>query len=834
MRNAIKKRKIMVEGKTNLKNKTCLVMDFGLFTELAVALLRTFGKVYYFVPWQDDFPSSKKQKIGMDFDGLTRIQDFWDYMDKVDLIVSFDTYNGDLCDYLRKKGYRVFGAGKAESMELERWNMRRMQYDAGLPTQATLKIKSLDDLVTYFRGIRREVKQLLGNESNEAVEATYKRIRTKYDGFSEGYYVGGDKVKLAGEWLNGAQKKFVKANMRGDIECVDDKTEIFTLNGWKLFKDLQQDDLILSMDLRDRHTCFCNHSGFFSSYYKGDMYGINHERVNLLATPNHRLFVKTSGEWQYKQMADIAKMNYVFVPISFDWDGWTSNKETKNYTIKKREKKSWKENDKNVLMNEWLKFLGWFLSEGSLSDHIGKKKSKYRIIISQSKKKNFEKWIEIKNILDNLGYNYQTEGELGFSVYNKTLYKELTETCYEQRVCEFCHKQYCSHLKKVPDYVKMLSSEQIDLLLKSYQSGDGCNDRGHINFYTTSKTLADDIQELVFKTKKTAVILTRDRKVKNWHICYVISVIEKDDSVIQKKDIKKVNYEGWVYDVNVFPFHSIFLRRNGKAFWSGNSFYVPDYDNALSKFNHLAEQFGHRADTNEIEFVIEEEKEGVEPGFDGIQINGEYLSPTSYGYERKGQGYIGRVCDYEDLPEPMKFLNRGLSRIFKQYVPTMSFFSNEFLIGQDRKPYLIDPTVRNPAPVGSAIYCELIENLGEIIWYGSQGIKVAPVMRYKYAAGVCFDSEWAENHELEVEFPPEMRRWFKLRKAYKKNNKYYSIPGFTSIGSVIALGNSIDEVVNLVKQRAEKVKAYELQTETGGLEKVKEEIIEGRKFGISF
>jgi len=482
VRNAIKKRKIMVEGKTNLKNKTCLVMDFGLFTELAVALLRTFGKVYYFVPWQDDFPSSKKQKIGMDFDGLTRIQDFWDYMDKVDLIVSFDTYNGDLCDYLRKKGYRVFGAGKAESMELERWNMRRMQYDAGLPTQATLKIKSLDDLVTYFRGIRREVKQLLGNESNEAVEATYKRIRTKYDGFSEGYYVGGDKVKLAGEWLNGAQKKFVKANMRGDIE----------------------------------------------------------------------------------------------------------------------------------------------------------------------------------------------------------------------------------------------------------------------------------------------------------------------------------------------------------------SFYVPDYDNALSKFNHLAEQFGHRADTNEIEFVIEEEKEGVEPGFDGIQINGEYLSPTSYGYERKGQGYIGRVCDYEDLPEPMKFLNRGLSRIFKQYVPTMSFFSNEFLIGQDRKPYLIDPTVRNPAPVGSAIYCELIENLGEIIWYGSQGIKVAPVMRYKYAAGVCFDSEWAENHELEVEFPPEMRRWFKLRKAYKKNNKYYSIPGFTSIGSVIALGNSIDEVVNLVKQRAEKVKAYELQTETGGLEKVKEEIIEGRKFGISF
>lgn len=466
----------------NLKNKSVLVYDFGLFTELAVSLLKTFGKVYYFVPWASDFPSSVNQKIGMDFDGLTRIQDFWDYVDKVDMIVFFDTYCGDLVSYLRSKGYRVWGAGQSEDMELQRWDMRIQQQKVGLPCQDTLKIKSLDDLIAYFKGIKREVRELLGNESKEAVEATYKRIRAKYDGFSEKYYVGKDKVKLAGEWLDGAKNKFVKANMRGDIE----------------------------------------------------------------------------------------------------------------------------------------------------------------------------------------------------------------------------------------------------------------------------------------------------------------------------------------------------------------SFYVPDYDNALSKFNHLAEQFGHRADAYEIEFVIEETKEGVEPGFDGIQIDGNYLSPTMFGYERKGQGYISRVCEYEELPEPMKFLNRGLSTIFRQYLPTRSFFSNEFLIGEDRKPYLIDPTVRNPAPTGSAIYSELIENLGEIIWYGSAGVKIDPIMRYKYSAGVCFDSEWAKEHELEVEFPPEMRHWIKFRKAYQKNGKYYAIPGFTSICTVIALGNTIDEVVNLVKQRSEKIKAYELQNSVDGLDKVQEEILKGQRFGITF
>jgi len=466
----------------NLKSKTVLVYDFGLFTELAVALLRTFGKVLYYVPWQSDFPSSINQKIGMDFDGLIRIQDFWHNVDKADIIVSFDTYCGDLISYLRKKGYRVWGAGEAEVMELERWNMRVQQKKIGLPTQATLRLKSLEDLVTYFKGIKNEVKEMVGRTDTGMEDSIYMRLRKKYDGFSEEYYVGGDRIKLAEELINGAKDKFVKANMRGDIE----------------------------------------------------------------------------------------------------------------------------------------------------------------------------------------------------------------------------------------------------------------------------------------------------------------------------------------------------------------SFYVPDYDNALSKLNHLAEQFGHRADSKEIEFIIEDRKEGVEPGFDGIQINGEYLSPTMYGYERKGQGYIGRICDYEELPEPIKLLNGGLSKILKQYAPTMSFFSNEFMVGKDKKPYLIDPTVRNPAPVGSAIYCELIENLGEIIWYGSQGIRLKPVMRYKYVAGVCFDSEWADSHELEVEFPSDMRKWVKFRKAYRKGNKYYAIPGFTSICSVIALGNSIDEVINIVKQRADKIKAYELQIDTGGLEKVKQEIEMGKKFGISF
>jgi hypothetical protein len=227
-------------------------------------------------------------------------------------------------------------------------------------------------------------------------------------------------------------------------------------------------------------------------------------------------------------------------------------------------------------------------------------------------------------------------------------------------------------------------------------------------------------------------------------------------------------------------------------------------------------------------------KKGVESGFDGIQIDGEYLSPTMYGYEKKGAGYVGKICQYDAMPTPVKILNDRMALIFKKFIPTRSFFSNEFIVGADKKPYLIDPTIRNPAPTGSAIFSELIENLAEVIWHGADGKTVEPIMKYKYAAGVCFDSEWAQDHELEIEFPPAMRRWIKFRKAYKKDGKYYAVPGFTSICSVIALGNSVDEVISLIKERADKVKAYELNTEVGGLDQVKIEIEEGKKYGITF
>ena len=466
----------------DLKTKSVLQIDYGLFAHVGATLARSFGKVYYYTPWQDDFPSSAKQRLGTDYDGLIRIQDFWDYVDKVDLIVFFDTYQADLIDYLRKKGYRVWAAGRAEEMEAQRWDMRVMQKEVGLPTQDTLKIRSVDDLELYFKGIRRTVRDLTGKIDESAEKEVWGRISEKYENFSDNYFIGKNRKEMMNEWITGAKNKYIKANMRGDIE----------------------------------------------------------------------------------------------------------------------------------------------------------------------------------------------------------------------------------------------------------------------------------------------------------------------------------------------------------------SFFAPDYDSSLSKLNALADSFGHRQDASEVEFVVENQVEGIEPGGDHIQINGEFLSPTFYGYEMKGQGDLIKAVNYKDLPKPILELNDKLSTIIKKYSPTASFFSTEFMLGKDKLPYLIDPTVRNPAPCGTAIMSEMITNLAEVIWYGAGGISHAPEIAGVYGAGVAIESEWAENHELEVEVDPSIEQFVKFRKCYKKNGKYYSVPGFTSICSVIGFGDTIKEAVDLVKMRMEKVKGYGLQKSTSGLDSVQEEVKKGEQYGINF
>ena len=101
----------------NLANVKCLVVDNGLFVDLAVRLARDFGKVWYYTPWEQSFPLMNHGRIGEGLEEIERVRSvFGKHFNDVDLFVFPDIFHADLQDYLVGQGKRVWGGrGTAKS-----------------------------------------------------------------------------------------------------------------------------------------------------------------------------------------------------------------------------------------------------------------------------------------------------------------------------------------------------------------------------------------------------------------------------------------------------------------------------------------------------------------------------------------------------------------------------------------------------------------------------------------------------------------------------------------------------------------------------------------------
>jgi DNA-directed RNA polymerase II subunit RPB2 len=100
--------------------------------------------------------------------------------------------------------------------------------------------------------------------------------------------------------INGDGYKFCKVKIRnireptiGDkLACYDPETEIFTENrGWIKFPDLDSSDDVMS--LVDGEVVYQNPIKLMKYYYEGDMYHIKNQHIDILVTPNHRVYVNS-------------------------------------------------------------------------------------------------------------------------------------------------------------------------------------------------------------------------------------------------------------------------------------------------------------------------------------------------------------------------------------------------------------------------------------------------------------------------------------------------------------------------------------------------------------
>lgn len=135
----------------DLSTKTAIVYDRGgLYLYCAEKLAEKFGKVMYYLADSDAYPTSQKHTIGTGLPKVKRIHDLWKYIDEADILCFFDCYDGQLQAWLKGKGYKVYGSGLGEKVEIDKVYFLESLEKLKLPCPKTYLAEGMTDLCEYL------------------------------------------------------------------------------------------------------------------------------------------------------------------------------------------------------------------------------------------------------------------------------------------------------------------------------------------------------------------------------------------------------------------------------------------------------------------------------------------------------------------------------------------------------------------------------------------------------------------------------------------------------------------------------------------------------------
>jgi len=361
--------------------------------------------------------------------------------------------------------------------------------------------------------------------------------------------------------------------------CYSDDTEVLTDGGFKLFKNLKMIDKIATLDEGD-NLIYVKLIEIQKNKYKGIMYEvINKKGFNLLVTPNHNMYIRKRHKKDYELLnvtkckkQDKIKMSANWIGVNKDFFILPSIITEKNHIRK----------DNHILMEDWMTFLGWYISEGwcyyNRKQGKLKKGSNYSVSICQR---------DIK-VLENIK---KTMSKYGF----KGTIKKDTLSFNSKQLYLYLNPLGKSYEKYIPKEFLSLDRKYLICLFNSLMLGDGNGKGANNTYFTSSAQLATDFMELVIKLGKKANMqkrvdcgrkFIRGREIFKKHDSY--SIVIGNGCERQITEINKVKYDGFVYCCSI-PNQKLFVRRKGKGCWCGNS--PPYWD--LEYYGDEKEQLGY-------------------------------------------------------------------------------------------------------------------------------------------------------------------------------------------------------------------------------------------------
>lgn len=371
--------------------------------------------------------------------------------------------------------------------------------------------------------------------------------------------------------------------------CYDSDTEVLTDRGWIPWPKIEGDETFATLNPRTRELEYQEATEVFHADYDGPMYRVASEQVDLLVTPNHRMWVRRydtqaakRGEQDFGvEFAEDVLHKRVQYQKAAAWSGHTPERVEIPATTRSYDRS---DTGTHVTRNyegvsfptlPFARFLGYYIAEGSINGH--------QIVVAQNR----------GPILDKMRAAIE---EMGLPAYvPETGHGTVRTSCTPLRdflaALGHCHEKY------VPEMVHGWGPDAIAAFLDAMVEGDGTEHRtsGHRVIYTVSPQLADDLQVLAIKAGFSANVRIDDRvglervmpsgqRFHNLRPCYVVSLLTKRLTPLVNSGRHRPSrywndegyhdriehYSGRIHCVKV-PNGLLWVRRNGKPVVSGNT-----------------------------------------------------------------------------------------------------------------------------------------------------------------------------------------------------------------------------------------------------------------------
>lgn len=340
----------------------------------------------------------------------------------------------------------------------------------------------------------------------------------------------------------------IKSVLQSGHGCYDEKTEVLTKEGWKFWSHVSLSDEFATVNGSGRFE-WQKPVKLFKYDYSGDMISYNNSSVDLLVTPNHNMFICETSTKEGRK------------------------KEFKSFKLEKAENLLSKSHSllktllnvkKETYYMPMYQLLGFSIGDANINGN--------RLQFHLKKERKIQ---YLKNICKKLGIEIQNKEDF----YNINL----------NDVGSFKSLFYSIYLNKEKVIPKEIFNDHFDdtLILHSLYNGlinsDGSVYKTGFVYDTTSYILAGDIQTLCnligYGSNISQAECYKNRESsfgdKPIYRIYITTRNIKPEFNKSKKDIYKKNniisnWNGKVYCAEV-PNHTLFVRRNGKTVWCGNS-----------------------------------------------------------------------------------------------------------------------------------------------------------------------------------------------------------------------------------------------------------------------